>query len=264
MLQFSKQYQSSIHYSLAALLCLPFLGCRSRVSVSDISPSSTLQASQVSEDFFIPHDPNLPIQYFTVEKVSIKHSTGAPVASELTTDIGRTLGAQLFRQELMNHSFAERQHQIAAQLGSSILGVQNFRLIDYQSAKERAFTYRKRGDVPSTILVVRAELTEYEERVTESGSTIRLPFIYRGSEASKTGTIALDISVVDLTPHGKNMYAFPVQASFRNVQSQSDPTLGAVLFKNTLKMQSSIDQALRVATIEVAKELFKRLKKEKS
>jgi hypothetical protein len=241
---------------LAVIACSALLACTPTITPQDVAPSLAVSEASKTEVFRAPYDSRKPTLLFAIEPVAFRNVSGAPLAPEREPEASRTVGASFYARDLLSHRFAERQHQITSQLGSSLLGVGNFQLIDVAMAKQSGYLCADESQKPKKILVLKVMLTEYEEKITESGERIRIPLVFSSNEKHRTGTLALDVTIVDPHANGRIMHAFPVHSSFAESTAENAPSIGATFFKTSQQLQSTVDQALRVATSEVAREIY--------
>jgi hypothetical protein len=156
--------------------------------------------------------------------------------------------------------FLSRQRQITNQLNSSLAGVKNFKLLDYEINKKTNFNFNKKSDNDLGPYLVRAVITECNDQVKYQKDKSSIPLFYSNKDVEIVKMVGLDIQLID--PHsGEVVQAFPVQGSYTYKDASVDGGFIVDFSTSKLTVQSSIDQALRVALNDAAKKLYNGLRK---
>jgi|LakMenEpi03Aug12_release.lakeMendotaPanAssembly.Ray.scaffolds.fasta_scaffold157242_2 hypothetical protein len=251
---------------LTGLLTGLLASCIPAVKPQEVEVSHIIPESAVVEQPEIAYNSSLPVWYLTVEPVRVRYA-----AKESSVEIDKrridqehkattqrlTITSTLYRSYL-----AERQDQITAQLNSSLLRVKNFKILDFEQAKQSGFSIPHRGEKSRGVYVVRVLITELEDRVEEDESSLQLPLVYTHKSFTYTGMVGLDVTVSDPKSGGRIVQSFPAQGSYHYKQLQNGGALSPYA-RSFEKAHSTIDNALRIALYEAAKETFRHLGEEK-
>lgn len=253
-MQKSKPAQTIIHVRpllLLLLCCVCAAACVAHLDPASVKASALIPEAVRVDRPIVPYDPSLPIWYFAVEPVQVKQLVSE---SEISVDVAHqratrdsqgsrlTINSKVYRQYL-----ADRQVQIAAQLNSALLGIKNFRAVDYESAKQSGFRLPKESGATRGVYVIRAIITEYEDRVTENRKTAGVPLLNDSDRFTYTGVVGLDVSVIDPQNSATILDSIPVQGSYTYAQAKTQNQFIGQYTRSFEKAQSTIDQALRVA-----------------
>jgi hypothetical protein len=216
------------------------------------------------DDVNVPYDPNRPTATLVVEPVSLKGATtdvhvdgvstkrrgGDP---EGTVEIERQTDVSLSHTALLS-----RQDQITRQLVSALSGVKNFRLVDYGYFTKNARSFSSSGAGP---YLVRAVITEWNERPVLKQSRIDVPGVYDDKQKETEGMVALDVVVLRAAT-GEILSSWPVRGTFISSERARSVGFIAPVVQSEMQVKSAVDQALRVAlndaAVRLAEELISR------
>jgi hypothetical protein len=251
-----------VTYLLAFLLIIS--GCTARVDQNSVRASANIPTAAKVDRVNIEHDSSTPNIYMTIEPILVRINRGENDINIKYKESGKKDPEWMHEKKRLTVNvkyyqeyFLQRQIQITTQLASSLGGVKNFKLLDYNIAKEKNFTSTNKKPNDLGLYLVRASITEANDQVLYKSDKSRIPGIYKDKEVEIKGMVGLDIQVIDPTS-GEVIHAFPTQGSYTTKDVSVEGGLLTDFSSSHEVVKSSIDQALRVALNNAANELFQK------
>ena len=243
---------------------LLFSGCVSLDKGSLRATNVAPESAQVDEQP-IARDSSLPQYVMVIEPIRIENDvyiSRSDTEVNLKGDSGSLLGGNMDGRIKSNRSasasrLASNQVQIQAQLASALSNVGNFSVAELTQLRKSADGTQSirlsAGEVGP--FIVRALITEYEDKVEESKSGSQF-IVYGSKDKVRKGLVALDVQIVDGRT-GRLAAAYPVKGTFSRQDKSAKVLLGA--YEQSKMAQSVMDQALRVALNNAATKAFEKL-----
>ncbi len=245
------------------LIVLIFLSaCTARVDQNSVRASVNIPTAAKVDKVEVGYDAKMPKIYLTIEPITVKiapRETNVKLSygeaeKEGTKDIIAEKKRLSLSVKYYQEYFLNRQRQITTQLASSLGGVGNFKLVDYDIAKEKNYTGINKEPNDLGIYLVRASITEANDQVLYRQDKSRIPGIYKDKEVEVQGMVGLDIQVINPST-GEVVQAFPTQGSYTTKDVSVSGGFIADFGSSREIVKSSIDQALRVALNNAALDL---------
>jgi hypothetical protein len=247
--------------NLIYLLLVVFLAACKPIAVDSVKakPESPLWSG--NEDVVnIPYRSDAKRVALVVEPVMVKSpekktSIDGSVSLPSETGLPAFIGASVIKKDI-RIALENRQSQITRQLTSALAGVKNFKLLDYE-------IYQKRGGItPSNIdagpYLVRAVITECNREIVNNKSTLAIPAVFKAKKQMVKGAVGLDVSVVNPST-GEVLESFPVHGTHISKSNKGSFGVIAPFASSSSKAKSALDQALRAALNDAAKQLSNKL-----
>lgn len=251
-----------VTYLLAFLLIIS--GCTARVDQNSVRASANIPTAAKVDRVIIEHDTSIPNIYMTIEPILVKISRGETDINVKYKESGKKDPEWMHEKKRLTVNvkyyqeyFLQRQRQITTQLASSLAGVKNFKLLDYEMSKEKHFTTSKKSMSDLGVYLVRATITEANDQALYRSNKNRIPGVYKDKEVEIEGMVGLDIQVIDAIS-GEVVHAYPTRGSYKTKDVSVDGGLLTDFSSSHEIVKSSIDQALRVALNNAAYELHEK------
>lgn len=247
---------------LIATLIICIQACSAKIDQNSVRASTNIPVAAKVDQVDVAFDSTMPKIFMTIEPVIIRISTGEVDVNGKYSERGTGKDKDMMLEKnrlgvnvkFYREYFLQRQRQITTQLASSLAGVKNFKLMDYEIAKRNEFKAANLAPNDQGLYLVRAVITEANDQVVYKSDKNTVPGFYKDKEVQIQGMVGLDIQVLD-PKTGEVVQAFPTQGSYTTKESYVEGGIISEFSKSQEIVKSSIDQALRVALNNAAYEL---------
>lgn len=259
-------------------LTLSLIACSStNIDKNSIQASNRRPVSTEVAELKIPYDPNSPRFLVAVEPFRISNNL------QVRTNIN---GANICRKVNCTYSSGIQRfgNDMSAKLVTALSKAKNFALIDYQAIQNSRKIHKGRNERGP--FIIRGTLTELTETAEASSNSNGASFgwlgiittiagvvtdkpgltwtgagltglnpSYRNNDRKRTGIVAFDIQLVDITSN-RIIAAERVTGSFTSVSKSSGFSILGISNKKEEFTQSALAQATRVALNDAVQKIW--------
>lgn len=204
----------------------------------------------------------------TVTRGGVKSSLGQSTEENRQSG-GKATGSSrsqtAYRSTIVNKNYGSEVQagRIVSQLTSALAAIGNISIVHLAALQPAGNgTFRYGGKVSSNEsgpYLIRAVITEYEARVEEDKSKVKIPLFFGTSHNILKGVVGLDVAVVD-GRSGRIVASVPAQGTFTQEEKKANVGILTDIFEQSSMARSVMDQALRVALNDAAVRIFESLR----